>query len=192
MQKPPTGRLIKGLLTCVMLITAFYLGAVTGQPAGKAQTPSIINAEVNTGFRPVVESKVIESTRTVIVEKPVKVIEYIEKSGKSPAGLSEFGSLSRLEQWLAEMEAGSNGAYFSSPGGVIDCDDYALRLQQIAVSDGYLMNLQIIETGRYNALFTKSRLPPDSFHAINLAVIGNDAYYIEPQTLEVVLGASLD
>jgi hypothetical protein len=191
MENTWTGRLIKGGLTCLALVAAFYLGGIIGQPAGKAQTSMIVNDGVNTDFRPVVESKIIEITKTVVIEKPVKVIEYIEKD-RSPVGLRDFGSQAELRQWLSEQGKNTTTLYFQSPGEMIDCDDYALRLQQAAVSAGYLMSLQIIETDRYNALFKNSRLPPGGCHAINLVVIGNDAFYVEPQTLEVVFAAQLD
>lgn len=54
------------------------------------------------------------------------------------------------------------------------------------------MSFQIIEPDKYNSLFESSQLPPDTLHAINLVLIGNTAYYIEPQTGETVLAAYLD
>ena len=56
---------------------------------------------------------------------------------------------------------------------------YALDLQQRALKDGYLMSASVIEKG-------------DQLHMINLATIGNDVYYIEPQTDEVWFFANRD
>ena len=60
-----------------------------------------------------------------------------------------------------------------------DCDDYALELQRRASKDGYLMSVTIIEKD-------------DQPHMINLVTIGNDVYYIEPQTDEVWFYIYLD
>ena len=70
--------------------------------------------------------------------------------------------------------------YFQSSNDTVDCDDYAIALQQKALVDGYLISLEVIETSEYHGLFMNSELPPHSLHAINPAIIGNDAYYTEP------------
>jgi len=60
------------------------------------------------------------------------------------------------------------------------------------LADGYIMSFEIINTSEYNAIF-KSKLPlSQSLHAISLVIIGNDAYYIEPQTSEIGFAAHLD
>jgi len=54
------------------------------------------------------------------------------------------------------------------------------------------MSFQVIGESEYNAFF-KNPLPPSrSLHAVNLAIIDNSVYYIEPQTNEVAFVAYLD
>ena len=102
--------------------------------------------------------------KNVIVEKPIKQ--------------SEFASLEELKKWLAEKSVTKSIFFFVIPDGTqassnkYDCDDYALDLQKRALEDGYLMSTSIIEK-------------QGQLHMINLATIGNDVYYIEPQTDEV-------
>jgi len=102
--------------------------------------------------------------KNVIVEKPIEQ--------------REFASLEELKKWLADKSATKSVFIFVTPEGTqvssnkYDCDDYALELQKRALEDGFLMSATIIEKG-------------DQLHMINLAVIGNDVYYIEPQTDEV-------
>ena len=87
-------------------------------------------------------------------------------------------ALKELENWLAEDDGEKTVYFFVTPDGTegssdkYDCDDYALELQRRASKDGYLMSATIIEK-------------QDQLHMINLATIGNDVYYIEPQTDEV-------
>ena len=105
-----------------------------------------------------------EVIKEVIVEKPIE--------------LGEFTSLEELKAWLAEddtdeyvyLVAGEDGVL--RPSDKYDCDDYALQLQSRAAKSGFLMSATIIE---------KQGKP----HMINLAIIGNDIYYIEPQTDQV-------
>jgi hypothetical protein len=65
-------------------------------------------------------------------------------------------------------------------------------MQQKALSEGYIMSFEIIDGEEYNGLFSIPLPSEQVLHAINLAVIGNDVYYIEPQTGEVVHAAYLD
>jgi DNA-binding response OmpR family regulator len=102
--------------------------------------------------------------RNVVVEKPIKQ--------------REFASLEELKKWLAEKSVTKSIFFFVTSNGTqassnkYDCDDYALDLQKRALEDGYLMSASVIEK-------------QGQLHMINLATIGNDVYYIEPQTDEV-------
>ncbi|MFC2022513.1 hypothetical protein ACFLTR_04840, partial [Chloroflexota bacterium] len=149
-------------------------------------------ANINTNISPTVEYRVVESHTVQYVEKPVTVDEYIERAKRVPIELRNFSNLEELKQWLVEVGMNTTTIYFQSPNDTVDCDDYAIALQQKALADGYLISLEVIETSEYNGLFKNSELPPHSLHAINLAIIGDDAYYIEPQTDEVVFAVHLD
>lgn len=103
-------------------------------------------------------------------------------SGKNtmakPVELREFTSLDELKAWLAEDDTDRWIYLVVGEDGVArrdinyDCDDYALQLQRRAAMSGFMISVTIIEEqGRP--------------HMINLACIGNDIYYIEPQTDEV-------
>ena len=73
-----------------------------------------------------------------------------------------------------------------------DCDDYARRLQDRALQEGYIISFEVIRHTEYNSLFSKKKLPTGAIHAINSVIIGNDVYYIEPQTKEIVFVANID
>ena len=114
---------------------------------------------------------VTEVVKEVTVEKPIEQ--------------REFSSKEELEKWLAEDDAVATVFFFVKDDGTevssdeYDCDDYALALQRRASKDGFLMSVTIIQ---------KQGRP----HMINLATIGNDVYYIEPQTDEVWFYCHLD
>jgi len=109
-----------------------------------------------------------------------------------PVKLRRFSDLKQLKQWLIEVGMKTTTFYFQLPNDTVDCDDYAIALQQQGLVDGYLISLEVIDTIEYNRLFKNSQLPHNSLHAINLVIIGGDAYYIEPQTGEVVFAVHLD
>ena len=118
-------------------------------------------------------------------------VEYVEHIKSVPVELRDFNELEELKQWLGNNKNVTT-VRFQSPDAIVDCDDYALELQYKALADGFIMSFEISGESAYNTLF-KTALPPNqSLRAINLAIIGNDAYYIEPQTDEVVFVAHLD
>ena len=81
----------------------------------------------------------------------------------------EFKSVDELKAWLAQ-DATNNTLHIFGDGCIsnYDCDDYAVALVRNALLDGYLVSLQIEDT-----------------HVTNSTIIGNEIYYIEPQTDEV-------
>jgi len=112
-----------------------------------------------------------------------KVVE--EVTVEKPVEQREFSSKSELQMWLAEDDTDKHVFSFASDNGTerssdnYDCDDFALELQQRAGKVGFLMSVIIIEKD-------------DQPHMVNLVTIGNDVYYIEPQTDEVWLYSHLD
>ncbi|MCJ7828540.1 MAG: hypothetical protein MUP81_02235 [Dehalococcoidia bacterium] len=87
----------------------------------------------------------------------------------------EFESLETLKAWL--MQDNTESAFTDTTDINYDCDDYARGLMRNALEDGYLISTQI-----------------DIFkaHMFNSAMIGNDIYFIEPQTDEVWFSGHID
>jgi hypothetical protein len=192
------------LAVAVLLLCAGgYLGQATMDPR------VIVNHEIHMKYK-VIESvvykpfdRVIESVvykpinrvKESVVYRPVEkvVIRRVE----TPQPLYHFQSVLELEQWLenfgqlyirfdvAEEETGQLVKEF-------DCDDYALRLQEEALRDGYIISFEVIRSEEYNSLFEQKRLPRGATHAVNSVIVGNEVYYIEPQTSEIVFAAYLD
>ena len=174
----------KALITIGVLGLVFWAGTYASQVEFEPQTTTVIESGV--------ECRLVERHTVQYVDKPVTVVRNIERVQRIPAELRNFNDLEELEQWLVAVSKNTTTAYLQLPGAKIDCDDYALDLQSKALADGYLMSFEVIGSGEYNGLFKSSKLPPNRFHAINLAIIDNDVYYIEPQTGEVVFAIRLD
>jgi len=181
----------KILIGIVALSLVFCIGAHLGQTTSELQTTINTNTNLDMSNGPTVECRVIETHTIEYVEKPVTEVKYVERVKRVPVELHNFSNLEELKQWL-EGRKNVTTVWLQSPDTIVDCDDYAYELQQKALLDGYIVSFEIIGESEYNELFTTPLPPSQSLHAINLAIIGNSAYYIEPQTDEVVFAAYLD
>ena len=179
------------LIAIGLLLLVFCIGTHLSQATYEPQTTVDTNTQLNVGFQPTVECRVIETHTIEYVEKPVTEVKYVERVKRVPVELHNFSNLEELKQWL-EGRKNVTTVRLQSPDTIVDCDDYAYELQQKALLDGYIVSFEIIGESEYNELFTTPLPPSQSLHAINLAIIGNSAYYIEPQTDEVVFAAYLD
>jgi hypothetical protein len=174
------------VFSATALSILFSAAAVAGRATGGQLAAN------STGISLAVESRLVSTSTVRYVDRPVTELKYIARVERVPVTLREYNDLDELEQWLAKISADANTVYFNSPGTTPDCDDFALELQQKALEDGYVMSFQIIKSDSYNSLFKRSKLLPDTVHAINLVVIGNSAYYIEPQSGEIAFVLHLD
>ncbi len=176
----------KTILAIGILTLVFSIGTHAGQDTSELQPPvTTIATELG------VKARTLEVPTVQYVEKPVPVTQYIERVQQVAIELRNFNDIEELTQWLKDRKNVTT-VIFQSSNTIVDCDDYALELQHKALADGYIMSFEVIGESEYNALF-KTPLPTSqSLHAINLAIIDNSVYYIEPQTDEVVLVAQLD
>lgn len=139
--------------------------------------------------------KPVDRVKESIVIRPVEKV--VIKNVETPQPLYHFQNLAELEQWLGnsgQLDIRFNVAE-EETGQLIkefDCDDYALRLQDEALRDGYIISFEVIRSEEYNDLFKQKRLPRGAIHAVNSVIVGNEVYYIEPQTDEIVFAAYLD
>ena len=170
------------ILASVALI--FCAGGYIGQVIFKPQV--IIEPEIRTKFIdrviPIPVEKVVEKEIYIPVEKVV--VQNIE----TYKPLRHFQDLYELERWLGqEVLFVGIDVVDERTGKFIkrwECVDYAIRLQEKALEDGYIMSFEVIHHSEHNSLF-KQKIPYGSSHAINSVIIGNEIYYIEPQNHEI-------
>ena len=139
-----------------------------------------------------INCRLVERHTVEYIEKPAAAASNTGEVQRLPARLRNFSDLGELEQWLVAVAATTTTVYFQTPEAPVDCDDYALAWQSRALADGYILSFAVISRSEYSAVFGRELPPGRGLHAINLAVIGNYAYYIEPQTGEIALAAQLD
>jgi FtsZ-binding cell division protein ZapB len=104
------------------------------------------------------------TVKEVEIDKPV----YVNNEWR------EFESPAVLMSWTKEHLAN----LWIVGNQTADCDDYASRLQLEAFKDGYLLSVQLIMDGM---LYDKNISNYVEAHMGNLAMIGNEIYFVEPQ-----------
>lgn len=170
---------IKVVILCSLLTIAFFLGSSFSQSETLLQK-DMPDTDSNRDLNAKIEVELVETRSIPYIEKPEEQIN-----------LRNFSNLDELREWL-DVQQGLVSYYLYTTHIDQDCDDYANELQRRALEDGYLMSFQIIEAEKYNDLFDTHPIPVNTLHAINLVLIDNNAYYIEPQTGEIQLAAYLD
>lgn len=125
----------------------------------------------------------------VEVEREVVRVEIVEV----PRKLRTFQDTRELEGWLERNDVDSR-LYLDEKMGLssYDCDDFARNLAKKAIEDGYYMWVQVLHhpyrRRDNNQLLTR----PGEAHAICSVFIGNNCYYVEPQTDEYWLAVVTD
>lgn len=181
-------------LICVLFVIGalVFLGFVLGQELYEPKvvydiikTPQIVEV---TDYIPVYSHTFID--REVEVEKiVVKEIVIIEEA-------RFFISLEELKSWLAKDDTDSHIFIRGDEQGIVRfndcCEDFAMQLQERALSDGFLISTEL-EFGD-KIPFTSLIFKPNDLHMFNTAIIPfeNSVYWIEPSTDEVVFYCNLD
>jgi hypothetical protein len=138
------------------------------------------------------EVRVVTETITLPVKEYVTVDHtidhYIPEPGPErvvevPQALRDFSSVDELREW-----AKSHVAVLWLSGKEADCDDYARHFQKLAAQDGYYLSLALTDQQGYLGTVKVK----NGYHMGNLAVIGNEVWYVEPQTGEILCISLLD
>ena len=182
--------IIKILSAISLLVLGFVFGTIFNQ-FDMVVPQNTTNANLNTALNTKIEVRQIETQRAQYIEKPVTEVKYVERIKTEPVNVHHFSSLEELTNWL-DSQNNITTFYLCNDDIILDCDDYANELQRRALEDGYIMSFQVIDAEKYNDLFEMNSIPLNTLHAINLVLIDNGAYYIEPQTGEIRFASYLD
>jgi len=198
-------RITRVLCTLIILASAvliFSFGAHVGQ---EYYTPRVVTQyEVITVDR-VIEKAIytpVDKVIETVVYKPVEKIVYeqvekpVVKEVEIARTLTYFENIGDFKQWLDGVNLVQIGFNVIDQNNnnitKFDCDDYARSLQDKSLQDGYIISFEVIRASEYNSMFKEKRIPSGAIHAVNSAIIGNEVYYIEPQTKEIVFVANID
>ena len=122
---------------------------------------------------PVYVEKVIEVER--IVEVAFEVVRTVL--------LTDWESPDELAKFLADDNTDKHFIFRSDSSGSVkfngQCEDFAMQLRDRAMAKGKYLSVEVIPPGEYAFQFG---VWGGSYHAMNMAIIGNEFWLIEPQT----------
>jgi hypothetical protein len=152
--------------------------------------PFITSPEVVTVSVPVVKEVVRVVTHWDRVET---VIEVVSPPVYRP--LRYFRDLDELKGWLAQDDTDSLVIAQADSNGIMhtenQCEDYALELQERALRAGYIVSTETLYQAEYYELYQRV-MPPGVCHMVNLVVIGQDTYIVDPDTDQIWYWHPLD
>ena len=134
----------------------------------------------------------------VVLALLIGVVSFGGQQARGGIILHDWESTSELQDWLdqhiwIEFTAGqdytlsdvstlNNATLLGLPIATSGCTDYAMRLSDLAVEDGYRLSLAITDMqGNIGPI----HVSPE-YHMGNLAVVGDSLYFVEPQTDSIV------
>ena len=144
----------------------------------------------------------IETVRQVVREVPVyievpvetvKTVEVVKETGTEPCRLSDWESEAELLDFLDADDTDSTVILQADSGGMVNlqdqCEDFALQLRDRAMAQGKYLSVIALHPEEYLKWYGEKR---KDYHAICMARIGNDLYYVEPATDRAWLALHLD
>jgi len=111
---------------------------------------------------------------------------------------TEFESLDELQVFLKTDNTDHHIVFKCGKDGKVSfnnqCEDYAIQLRNRAQTIGKHIEVIPIDYSEYRKWNSKFevKLRYGQYHMINMAIIGNDCYYIEPQTDNTWMALHLD
>jgi len=184
------------LIVCAVWIAALDFGLSHAKPevilhtkdtSRYVEKPVYVEAE-----KPAPTDKAV---KIIEVEKPVYIMKEIEVPVEIPVVLKDWGSLESLEEFLINDDTGKNVILIADSEGKINfdgqCEEYALQLRDRAMVIGMYLSIAVLHPKEYEKWYGK-QANPNQYHAICMARIGNEFWYIEPQTDKHWLALYLD
>ena len=136
-------------------------------------------------------NRYIEKPVYVEIEKPI----YVERKVEVPVMLKDWNSVGELEEFLAIDDTEGHIILIAGSDGKINfnaqCEDFALQLRDRAMAIDKYLSVIALPPEEYKKWYGK-RLKSNEYHAICMARIGNEFWYVEPATDEYWLALYLD
>ncbi|MDO8568237.1 MAG: hypothetical protein Q7R57_05925 [Dehalococcoidales bacterium] len=79
--------------------TFFSPGIAFGQYRDEPKVTANTITNTNPGFNPAVQARVVATHTIEYVERPVTVVEYIDRVQRVPLALRDFNNLDELKEW---------------------------------------------------------------------------------------------
>lgn len=179
-----TSKVLLALLTLALAGGSFCWGIVYSKAT---MVPETVVPTVTKNINCDKESPVVEVIETLVEKKVIEkvpVIEYVEIEKEVPLKLKEFECEEELVAWL-NTDKTNELPYIKD---LFECENFARTLMKHALEEGYYMSFQVLKN--YTRPKTKEFI--EGPHAINNTIIGNNTYFIDPQTDEYWIAYKLE
>lgn len=175
------------LLGIALASSVFSFGAYYGQ---RVHEPEVVT-QIQYVERPVYIEQASPEVGSQIHNIPLPPVErVVEKIIQKSSPLTDFQSLDELTQFLKENGSSKGYDFVANSRGLIvfngQCANLAEQLQARAEAKGKRLDKAIIDSDQYYRWYGE-RIPIEDSHAVNMAWIGKEIYFIEPQTDRVWL-----
>jgi hypothetical protein len=139
--------------------------------------------------------KPVPTVTTIEVDRPVYIEKEIEVPHEVPVTLKDWDSPEQLAEFLKNDDTDQLLILQADNSGEISfngqCEDLALQLRDRAMAVGRYLSVQIMDPKEYEKWYGIT-VGPDVYHAICMARIGNEFWYIEPSNDKQWLALYLD
>lgn len=137
----------------------------------------------------------VEKEVHVVKEVPVTTRVEVSVTKEVATSLSDWSSPAELKEFLAQDDTNEHVFLKANAAGdvklVDQCEDYALQLRDRAMERNRFMSIIALSPDEYLKWYGKS-MAAGSYHAICMARIGNEFWYIEPTNDKAWLALYLD
>jgi hypothetical protein len=132
---------------------------------------------------------------TLEVDRPVYVVKEIEVPREIPVMLKDWDSPEQLAEFLKSDDTDQRLILQANDNGSIElngqCEDLALQLRDRAMATGRYLSVQVLNPKEYEKWYGVA-VGSKVYHAICMARIGNEFWYIEPSNDKQWLALYLD
>jgi hypothetical protein len=178
----------KLIVSTVIIIYLCAIWVLSFNAALAHVEPKIITYVENTSY-PVPEPVYIEVEKpvpvvtTIEVDKPVIIEKEIEVLHEVPVALKDWDSPEQLAAFLKNDDTNQLLILRADNSGNIEfngkCGELALQLRDRAMAIGRYLSVQVLNPAEYEKWYGQA-VGPEIYHAICMARIGNELWYIEP------------
>jgi hypothetical protein len=139
--------------------------------------------------------KPVTEVKTVAVDRRVYITKEVEIPRDVPVALKDWDSTEELAEFLKNDDTDQHiFLRADDDGGVAldgQCEDLALQLRDRAMAIGRYLSVEVLNPKEYEKWYGVA-VGPNVYHAICMARIGNEFWYIEPSTDKYWLALNLD
>jgi hypothetical protein len=170
----------------VFLLCAVWMIALN---TGLAHAESRIVTQIEYSSYPVPEpvyievEKLVPTVTTIEVDRPVYIEKEVEVPREVPVMLKDWDSPEQLAEFLKNDDTDGRIILQADSSGAIafngQCEDLALQLRDRAMAIGKYLSVQVLNPKEYEKWYG-IKVRSDVYHAICMARIGNQFWYIEP------------